>query len=91
MFAPARVVWQYQGTSNSAFLGSLRRYADGTNLIGWGAFNGSANLAFTEVDAAGHDLLDMSFVSRGNWSYRAEKVPIGTFDIDALRGTAGLP
>jgi Arylsulfotransferase (ASST) len=87
----AHVVWQYQGTANSAFLGSFRRYANGTNLIGWGAYTGPANLAFTEVDAAGHDLLDMLFVSQGNWSYRAEKVPIGTFDIDVLRGTAGLP
>jgi hypothetical protein len=30
----ASVVWQYQGTASSAFLGSFRRYADGTNLIG---------------------------------------------------------
>jgi hypothetical protein len=87
----ASVVWQYQGTASSAFLGSFRRYADGTNLIGWGAYTGTANLVFTEVDAAGHDLLDMLFASRGNWSYRAEKVPIGSFDIDVLRGTAGLP
>jgi Arylsulfotransferase (ASST) len=87
----AHVVWQYQAPANSAYLGSFRRYADGTNLIGWGAYTGSANLAFTEVDAAGHDLLDMSFVSHGNWSYRAEKVPVGSFDIDVLRRTAGLP
>ena len=87
----AHVVWQYQGTADSGFLGSFRRYADGTNLIGWGYYTGTDNLAFTEVDATGHDLLDMVFESRGNSSYRAEKVPIGTFDIDALRGTAGLP
>ena len=87
----ASVVWQYQGAASSSFLGSFRRYADGTNLIGWGAYAGTANLVFTEVDDAGHDLLDMLFVSHGNWSYRAEKVPIGTFDIDVLRGTAGLP
>jgi Arylsulfotransferase (ASST) len=87
----AHVVWQYQASANSAFLGSFRRYADGTNLIGWGDYTGTDNLVFTEVDAVGHDLLDMLFVSRGNWSYRAEKVPIGTFDIDVLRGTAGLP
>jgi len=87
----ASVVWQYQGAANSAFLGSFRRYADGTNLIGWGAYNGTANLAFSEVDAVGHDLLDMLFVNQGNWSYRAEKVPVGSFDIEALRATAGLP
>ncbi len=87
----AHVVWQYQGAANSAFLGSFRRYADGTNLIGWGDYTGPANLVFTEVDAIGNDVLDMSFVNQGNSSYRAEKVPIGTFDIDVLRGTAGLP
>jgi hypothetical protein len=87
----AHVVWQYQGAASTYLLGSFRRYADGTNLIGWGWYTGPANLAFTEVDAAGHDLLDMMFVSPGNWSYRAEKVPIGTFDIDVLRRTAGLP
>ena len=87
----AHVVWQYQGAASSAFLGSFRRYADGTNLIGWGSYTGSTNLALTEVDAAGHDLLDMVFESRGNWSYRAEKVPIGTFEIEVLRVTTGLP
>jgi hypothetical protein len=87
----ASVVWQYQRSAGSAFLGSFRRYADGSNLIGWGLYTGTANLAFTEVDAAGQDLLDMLFAKRGNWSYRAEKVPIGTFDIDVLRATAGLP
>jgi len=87
----AHVVWQYQGAASSYLMGSFRRYADGTNLIGWGWYTGPANLAFTEVDAAGQDLLDMVFVSPGNWSYRAEKVPIGTFDIDVLRETAGLP
>ncbi len=87
----AHVVWQYQGGASTFLLGSFRRYADGTNLIGWGDYPGTANLVFTEVDAAGNDVLDMSFVSQGNWSYRAEKVPIGTFDIDVLRGTAGLP
>jgi hypothetical protein len=87
----AHVVWQYQGGASTYLLGSFRRYADGTNLIGWGYYLGTANLVFTEVDAAGHDLLDMSFVSAGNWSYRAEKVPIGTFDIGVLRETAGLP
>lgn len=87
----AHVVWQYQAAASSAFLGSLRRYADGTSLIGWGDYTGPDNLVFTEVDAAGNDVLDMVFDSRGNWSYRAEKVPVGAFDIDILRETAGLP
>ena len=87
----AHVVWQYQGPASSNALGSFRRYGDGSNLIGWGNSTGTANLAFTEVDAAGQNLIDMLFASKGNWSYRAEKVPIGTFDIDALRRTAGQP
>lgn len=45
----ASVVWQYQGAASSALLGSFRRYADGTNLIGWGWYTGPANLVFTEV------------------------------------------
>jgi len=87
----AQVVWQYQGGGSSGALGSFRRYADGSNLIGWGSYTGTDNLAFSEVDAAGQDVLDMVFTSRGNWSYRAEKVAVGTFDIDVLRETAGLP
>jgi len=87
----ATMVWQYQGPANSAATGSFRRYADGTNLIGWGFYTGTDNLVFSDVDDAGNDLLDMLFETRGNWTYRAEKVPIGTFDIEVLRGTAGLP
>ena len=45
------VVWQYQGAASSGFLGSFRRYADGTNLIGWGAYSGTANLVFSDVDS----------------------------------------
>jgi hypothetical protein len=87
----ASIAWQHQGFASSTYLGSFRRYADGTNLIGWGGYDGSSNLAFSEVDSDGHDLLDVVFLDRGDWSYRAEKVPVGTFDIDVLRGTAGLP
>ena len=87
----ATMVWQYQGTGSSGYLGSFRRYADGSNLIGWGGYAGIGNLAFTEADATGRDVLDMAFESTGNWSYRAEKVPIGFFDLNALRETAGLP
>src|SRR5262249_26371625 len=32
----AQVVWQYEGSASSAAMGSFRRYADGTNLVGWG-------------------------------------------------------
>ncbi len=87
----ARVAWQYQGDASSFAMGSFRRYADGGSVIGWGASNGAESLAFTEVDASGRNLLDLSFVTYGNWAYRAVKVPLETFDRDVLRNTAGLP
>jgi hypothetical protein len=87
----AELVWQYQGTANSFATGSFRRYADGSNVIGWGYFNGTPNLVFSEVDDAGQDLLDMVFQANGNWTYRVLKVPVGTYDIEVLRTTAGLP
>jgi len=87
----ARVVWQYQGDASSLAMGSFRRDADGHSVIGWGASNGAENLAFTEVDQDGRKLLDLSFDTRGNWAYRAVKVPLETFDRDVLRDTAGLP
>src|SRR5262249_29074864 len=33
----AQLVWQYQGTAASGALGSFRRYADGSNVVGWGS------------------------------------------------------
>jgi hypothetical protein len=84
-------VWEYPAAAMSGALGSFRSYPDGTRLIGWGQYMGSGNLVFTETDAAGNDLLDMTFASRGNWSYRAEKVPLAAFDVEVLRNTAGLP
>ena len=86
----AKVVWQYLGASPSGATGSFRRYDDGTNLIGWGFYSGTDNLVFSDVDNAGNNRLDMLFVTRGNWTYRAEKVPIGSIDIQLLRTTAGL-
>jgi hypothetical protein len=87
----ARLVWQYLGNANSGALGSFRRYPDGDSVIGWGLSTSSTNVACTEVDASGRDLLDLSFASHGNWAYRSVKVPIDTFDIAVLRNTAGLP
>jgi hypothetical protein len=84
----ANLAWQYQGTVNSAALGSFRRYADGSSVIGWGATGNGSGLIFSEVDAAGNDLFDLSFEA-GATSYRAIKVPLGSFDVDVLRRTAG--
>jgi len=84
----ARVVWQYRGAVSSAGVGSFRLTADESRIIGWGF--GAPNLVFTEVDADGGDLLDFEFTD-GSSSYRAIKVPLTTFDLDAMRSTAGLP
>ena len=86
----ARLVWQYLGNATSSAMGSFRRYPDGDSVIGWGASTSSTHAAATEVDASGRDPLDLSFTSHGNWAYRAVKVPIDAFDINALRNTAGL-
>jgi hypothetical protein len=86
----ARVAWQYLGAVNSSGLGSFRRYADGSSVIGWGGTGNSSGLVMSEVDAAGNDLFDLSF-EPGATSYRAIKVPLGSFDVDTLRRTAGLP
>lgn len=87
----ARPVWEYRGDANSVATGSFRRYPDGHSVIGWGLSNSPENVAFSELDASAQDVLDMLFVSRGNWLYRALKVPLEAFDTDVLRNTAGAP
>ena len=81
----AKVVWQYRGSVNSAAMGSFRRAADGSALIGWGM---STALVFTEVNAAGEPLLELSF-GGGQSSYRALKYPLAAFDPNLLRTSAG--
>jgi len=83
----ATVSWQYKGPSASNALGSMRISADGSRVIGWGGIPGRV---FTEVDLAGHALVDLSFGS-GDISYRAIKIPTTAFDLATLRGTAGHP
>jgi hypothetical protein len=41
----------------------------------------------TEVDDAGHDLLDLSAPTTN--SYRAIKVPVSQLDLDFMHATAG--
>ncbi|MGD0525910.1 MAG: arylsulfotransferase family protein [Polyangiaceae bacterium] len=83
----ATVAWQYEGTLSTSATGSFRISADGSRVIGWG-LGGAPNLAFTEVDENGDDLLDFFFTD-GNTTYRAIKVPLSTFDLGVLRSTAG--
>lgn len=83
-------VWAYRAPDggNSAATGSFRRLYGGTdNVIGWGV---KSNTLFTEVDAAGHIMLDVKF-SAGRFAYRAIKVPPTALDHELLRAAAGLP
>lgn len=80
----ATLVWQSLGPASSAAMGGLRRYADGSSVIAWGALTTGPALAFTEVDGQGRALLEVT-LPPGNFSYRAVKAPPGAFDIDVLR------
>ena len=97
----ASLVWEYEAppTPNTPHFagatGSFRRYPDGDSLIGWGFMSGAdfglqGNAGFTEVDASGNLLWQLSFPA-GDELYRAIKVPITTFGLNVLRQTAGLP
>jgi hypothetical protein len=85
--AAASVTWQYAGPVTSTAMGSTRVYADGDTVIGWG-FPSSGTLAFTEVNAAGHAVLNLS-LTQGDRSYRVVKVPTSSLDIGVLRQAAG--
>ncbi len=83
----ATVAWQHKGAVSSSATGSFRISADGSRVIGWG-LGGTPDLAFTEVDVNGNDLLDFDFTD-GNATYRAIKVPLSAFDLGVLRSAAG--
>ena len=86
----ARIAWSYPGLQNASAMGSFRRYPDGSNIIAWGIPSDPTSFAgaFTEVDDAGHDLLDVNF-EQGDATYRAFKVPLAALDLGVLRATAG--
>ena len=86
----ASMVWEYPNVTWSEAMGSFRRYGDGSNLISWG-LSPKTVVDITEVDDAGHDLLDITFANNQDSSYRAVKVPTTTFDASVLRATAGHP
>lgn len=81
----ATVAWQFLGSAPSQYEGSLRRYADGENVIGWG-FVSTDPRSVTEVNANGQDVFDISLGT--NPSYRAVKVPLSQLALDVLRKTA---
>ena len=86
----ATLMWSYASPDgqDSKATGSFRRLDGGNdNVIGWGY---KANTLFTEVDAAGNILLNVTFPS-GDLAYRVQKVAIAAIDHGLLRATAGLP
>jgi len=86
----ATLVWSYESPDgqNSRATGSFRRLNGGTdNIIGWGFKLGTL---FTEVDAAGDVLLNVTFPN-GELAYRVVKVGPTALDHNLLRATAGLP
>ncbi len=83
----ATLVWQRPlGFTGSLFggLGSVRRQPDGNTVIAWGGFD---NPVFTEVDASGKALLQVSMPSSNNLTYRVTKIPPTAFTLDQLHAT----
>jgi hypothetical protein len=82
--------WQYKTWKNtpSGATGSFRIGEDGSRTIGWGQSDPPNQLVFTEVDAEGHDLLDLICPDNSS-SYRAVKVPLAAFELGVLRSTSG--
>jgi hypothetical protein len=68
-------------TCKSFGLGSVRRQPDGNTVIAWG---GERAPAFSEVDATGKALLE---VSQPGLTYRVVKVPAADFDLAELHAT----
>ncbi len=85
----ATFAWQYLGAVSSSAMGSFRVLPDGSRIIGWGEGN-TSQLAFTEVDADGNDLLELHFTD-GDESYRALKVPLTQLDLTLMRNSVNGP
>jgi hypothetical protein len=86
----ATLVWSYASPDgvDAVATGSFRRLDGGDdNVIGWGY---KANTLFTEVDAAGHVMLNVTYPA-GEFAYRVQKVAAAAIDHSLLRATAGLP
>jgi len=86
----ATFLWQANGTGNTVAMGSFRTYADGSRVVGWGISMGPSSPVFSEVDANGVSILDVS-LGAGNWAYRTVKVTLDELDIDLLRATTANP
>ncbi|MCL2449389.1 MAG: aryl-sulfate sulfotransferase, partial [Polyangiaceae bacterium] len=86
--ATATLAWQFLGVHLSGSQGGFRRYADGESVVGWG-YAGPDFRFFTEVDAYGNDVFDLS-VTPYISSYRVVKVDPSVLDINLLRQTTAL-
>jgi len=78
----ATLVYAHAGIEPSAAMGSYRRLADGTRVVGWGWQAGP--LALTELSPDGGPVLDLAF-TEGSHAYRALKVPAAMLSVDLLR------
>ncbi len=85
----ATLAWEYsEGSASAEYMGSFRIASDGSRTICWGFGGALAGRVFTEVDAAGHDMLDFYFPDSS--SYRTVKVPLGALDLGVLRTTSNV-
>jgi len=85
----ASLVWQSISPvpGPACCIGSARRSADGSTVVAWGA---TSDPVFSELDASGTTVLRVSMPD-GWSSYRVPKEDVASFDVSALRATAGLP
>ena len=84
----ARAVWQYRNSPDvyGNSMGYVQRLADGHTLISWGA----ASTAVTEVDAAGHKVMDV-FLPPGQFTYRAYRESyVPTLAVPQRRSRSGV-
>jgi hypothetical protein len=73
----AELVWSYIPETDIAgwHRGSAQRLPNGNTVIGWGGSSGKPSPAFTEVNAAGEIVHQISFVPPSIESYRAFRFP----------------
>lgn len=82
----ATMLWEFRnGGPVGATLGSVRRAADGSVLVNWGA---GQQPFIEELAPDGTRLMAVGLPNSGN-SYRTVKYAPSTFDVDELRATAG--
>jgi hypothetical protein len=83
----ATMLWEFRNGANYTgdTLGSVRKAADGSILIGWSA---GLQPIIEEIAPNGSRLLAIGLALGGN-SYRTVKYPPGDFDVDQLRSSAG--